>query len=100
MENRREEVKRLKALKMRGIKEKIEKIEMEAGLKGLKQEVLQEIEGGLDDEWDPAMHDTHMRKLYDENDFYGVEVRVSWRPQNLITWLYFRMMISPNGLMR
>lgn len=85
---------------MRGIKEKIEKIEKEAGLKGLKQEVLQEIEGGLDDEWDPTMHDAHMRKLYDENDFYGVEVRVSRRSQNLITWLYFRMMISPNGLMR
>jgi protein KRI1 len=94
----REEVKRLKALKMRGIKEKIEKIEKEAGGKGLKREVLQELEGDLDDEWDPAKHDAHMQKLYDDNDFYGVEVRVSWRFHNLLTWLVFRMTISPNGL--
>ena len=70
---------------MREIKEKIEKIEKEAGGKGLKKEVLQELEGDLDDEWDPAMHDAHMRKLYDESDFYGVEVCVSRRYQNLIT---------------
>jgi len=83
---------------MRGIKEKIEKIEKEAGEKGLKKEVLQELEDGLDDEWDPEKHDAHMRKLYDDNDFYGVEVRDSRRFQNLITWPYFRTMISPNGL--
>lgn len=97
---RREEVKRLKALKMREIKQKIEKIEKEAGGKGLKEEVLQELEGDLDDEWDPAKHDAHMRKLYDDNDFYGVEVRISWRFRTQITWPYFRTTISPNGPMR
>jgi hypothetical protein len=62
---------------MREIKEKIEKIEKEVGKEGLKQEVLQELEGDLDDEWDPVKHDAHMRKFYDENDFYAVEVCLS-----------------------
>jgi len=84
-EKRREEVKRLKALKMREIKEKIEKIEQEAGGTGLKKEVLQEIEGDLDGEWDPAKHDAHMRKLYDDNHFYGVEVRVFQGFRKLLT---------------
>ena len=70
---------------MRGVKEKIEKIEKEAGGKGLKKEVLQEIGGDLDDEWDPAKHDAHMRKLYDNSHFYGVEVRVLRGFQNLLT---------------
>ena len=85
---------------MRGIKQKIEKIEKEAGGKGLKKEVLQDLEGDLDDEWDPTKHDAHMRRLYDDDDFYGVEVRVSWRLQTPITWLYFRTTINPNGPMR
>jgi len=85
MEKRREEVKRLKALKMREVKEKIKKIEKEAGGKGLKKEVLQDIEGDLDDEWDPAKHDAHMRELYDDNHFYGVEVRVLRGFQDLLT---------------
>lgn len=85
---------------MRGIKQKIEKIEKEAGGKGLKKEVLQDLEGDLDDEWDPAKHDAHMRRLYDDDDFYGVEVRVSWRLRTPITWLSFRTTINPNGPMR
>lgn len=98
-EKRREEIKTLKALKMREIKVKIEKIEKEGGGKGLKKEVLQELEEDLEDEWDPAKHDAQMRKLYDDNDFYAVEVCVFRRNRNLITWLYFRMTIGLNGLM-
>lgn len=70
---------------MREVKEKIAKIENEAGGKGLKREVLQDIEGDLDDEWDPTKHDAHMRQLYDDDHFYGVGVRAVRGFQNTLT---------------
>ncbi|QRV98074.1 Kri1 family protein [Ceratobasidium sp. AG-Ba] len=86
---KREEVKRLKALKMREAKEKLEQIRAEGGLgkskvdKGKKKaEVEDENEDwgnedwgalgelDLDGEWDPEKHDAQMRALYGEGGEY------------------------------
>ncbi|CAE6474455.1 unnamed protein product [Rhizoctonia solani] len=79
---KKEEVKRLKSLKMREFKEKLEKIRMEGGLgkdKG-KQRANEEDEGlenygalgelDLDGDWDPEQHDAQMKSLYAENGEY------------------------------
>ncbi|CEL56581.1 Protein kri1 OS=Schizosaccharomyces pombe (strain 972 / ATCC 24843) GN=kri1 PE=1 SV=1 [Rhizoctonia solani AG-1 IB] len=79
---KREEVKRLKSLKMRELKEKLDKIRMEGGLgknKG-KQKASEEDEGledygalgelDLDGDWDPEQHDAQMKSLYAENEEY------------------------------
>ena len=65
---------RLKALKMKEIREKVDQIQKEGG-KGVKGDALKKLEDDLDEEWDPLKHDARMRELYDENEFYGVEVR-------------------------
>ncbi|KAH7334864.1 KRI1-like family C-terminal-domain-containing protein [Rhizoctonia solani] len=82
---KKEEVKRLKSLKMREVKEKLEKIRMKAGLgrekrgnKGFVEEddddnlenygALGELD--LDGDWDPDQHDAQMKQLYAENEEY------------------------------
>ncbi|QRV84027.1 Kri1 family protein [Ceratobasidium sp. AG-Ba] len=86
---KREEVKRLKALKMREAKEKLEQIRAEGGLgksKVDKGKQKAEAEDGdeewenedwgalgeldLDGEWDPEKHDAQMRALYGEGGEY------------------------------
>lgn len=71
---KREEVNRLKALKMKEIREKVDRIQKEGG-KGVKGDALKRLEDDLDEEWDPLKHDERMRELYGQNEFYGVEVR-------------------------
>jgi protein KRI1 len=71
-------VNRLKALKMREIRDKVDRIQKEGG-KGVKSEALKILEEDLDEEWDPAKHDRQIREMYNEEDFYGVEVSVSFR---------------------
>jgi protein KRI1 len=71
-------VNRLKALKMREIRDKLDRIHKEGG-KGVKSEVLKILEEDLDEEWDPAKHDQQIREMYNEEDFYGVEVYFSSR---------------------
>ncbi|KAG8689744.1 hypothetical protein FRC11_000885 [Ceratobasidium sp. 423] len=81
---KKEEVKRLKALKMREFKEKLEKIRMEGGLggnaKGKQKAIDEEDEGlegygalgnlDLDGDWDPDQHDAQMKSLYAESGEY------------------------------
>ncbi|KAF8756616.1 KRI1-like family [Rhizoctonia solani] len=80
---KKEEVKRLKSLKMREFKQKLEKIRIEGGLgnkdKG-KRKLDEEEEGpedygvlgelDLDGDWDPDQHDAQMKSLYAENGEY------------------------------
>lgn len=58
---------------MKEIREKIDMIQKEGG-KGVKGEALKRFEEDLDEEWDPLKHDARMKELYDEDNFYGVEV--------------------------
>ncbi|CAE7135950.1 unnamed protein product [Rhizoctonia solani] len=81
---KKEEVKRLKALKMREIKDKLEKIRMEGGFGGQskgKQKALEDDDEGLegygalgeldlDGDWDPDQHDAQMKSLYAEDGEY------------------------------
>ncbi|KAF8608341.1 Krr1-domain-containing protein [Ceratobasidium sp. AG-I] len=97
---KREEVKRLKSLKMREIREKLEKVREEGGLGKPKQSEgkgKQKAEDGEDDEdwedadwgalgeldlegdWDPEKHDAQMRTLYAEGGEYEDEdQKPSW----------------------
>ncbi|KAG8702227.1 hypothetical protein FRC08_003626 [Ceratobasidium sp. 394] len=86
---KREEVKRLKALKLREVREKLEQIRAEGGLGkpkavGGKGKQKAEDEDGdeegedwgalgeldLDGDWDPEKHDAQMRSLYAEEGEY------------------------------
>ncbi|KAG1856903.1 KRI1-like family C-terminal-domain-containing protein [Suillus tomentosus] len=68
LEKKHEEVKRLKALKMKEIRRKLECIGREGGVNiGSDAEAFKEFD--LDADWDPEAHDTQMAGLYhDVND--------------------------------
>lgn len=82
VEKKREEIRRLKALKMRDVKRKLEIIGRQAGLKkkgkskdesvpdgeddGLVDEALRELD--LEGDWDPEKYDRQMAGLFDRND--------------------------------
>ncbi|CAE6444104.1 unnamed protein product [Rhizoctonia solani] len=82
---KKEEVKRLKSLKMREVKDKLEKIRVEGGLgkglKGKQKAVVEDDDDDLEDygalgkldldgDWDPDQHDAQMKQLYAENEEY------------------------------
>ncbi|THH07868.1 hypothetical protein EW145_g3091 [Phellinidium pouzarii] len=62
---KREEVKRLKALKMKEIREKLERIGKEGG-KSIDDEALAQLD--LDGDWDPDAYDTQMKGIYGGED--------------------------------
>ena len=65
MARKREEVRRMKALKQREVKRKLERVRWEGGLGG--EEVLRELEDvdfEFDGEWDAERHDERMRGLF------------------------------------
>ena len=67
MARKREEVRRMKALKQREVKRKLERVRWEDGLGG--EEVLRELEEvdfEFDGEWDAERHDERMRGLFAE----------------------------------
>jgi len=82
LEKKREEIRRLKALKMRDVKRKLEIIGRQAGLKkkgkgkdesvpdeeddGLVDEALHELD--LEGDWDPEKYDRQMAGLFNRND--------------------------------
>ncbi|KAG2133678.1 KRI1-like family C-terminal-domain-containing protein [Suillus bovinus] len=68
LEKKQEEVRRLKALKMKEIRQKLERIGREGGINiGSDVEAFKEID--LDADWDPEAHDMQMAGLYhDFND--------------------------------
>lgn len=97
---KREEVKRLKALKMREFREKLEKVREEGGLgkpKGSQGKGKQNVENAdedydeewedadwgalgeldLEGDWDPEKHDAQMRTLYAEEGEYEVSIGLS-----------------------
>ncbi|KAF8911661.1 KRI1-like family C-terminal-domain-containing protein [Gymnopilus junonius] len=72
IQKKREEVKRLKALKMREVKRKLEMISKQGGLKAkhmegeddeFVDEALRELD--LEGEWDPEKHDRQMAGLFE-----------------------------------
>ncbi|KAL5521394.1 hypothetical protein ACEPAG_9320 [Sanghuangporus baumii] len=67
---KREEVKRLKALKMKEIREKLERIGKEGG-KSADDEALQRLD--LEGDWDPEVHDRQMAGIYGEDEPEGKE---------------------------
>ena len=83
LRKRQEEVKRMKALKMREIRRKLERVGREAGLKkfqsrvnndddnddGFVDEALKELD--LEGDWDPEKHDRQMAGLFDQYDEAG-----------------------------
>ena len=67
MARKREEVRRMKALKQREVKRKLERVRWEGGLGG--EEVvreLEEVDFEFDGEWDAERHDERMRGLFAE----------------------------------
>ncbi|KAG5650999.1 hypothetical protein H0H81_010258 [Sphagnurus paluster] len=75
LQARREEVKRLKGLKMKEIRAKLEKIGREGGKNFDEDKALQELD--LEGEWDPSAHDRQMAELYG-NDDVGDEEKPHW----------------------
>ncbi|KAG8742935.1 hypothetical protein FRC10_000723 [Ceratobasidium sp. 414] len=95
---KREEVKRLKALKMREVREKLEQVRVEGGLgkpKAVGSKGKQRAEDGdedeegddwgalgeldLDGDWDPEKHDAQMRSLYvDEGEYEDDGEKPTW----------------------
>jgi protein KRI1 len=68
---KREEVNRLKALKMKEVRRKLEVISKEGGLRGV--EGIEELD--LEGEWDAGKHDETMKGLWgDEGGEGGEEV--------------------------
>ncbi|CAE6502586.1 unnamed protein product [Rhizoctonia solani] len=79
---KKEEVKRLKSLKMREFKDKLEKVRMEGGFgvkskgeqKAVEEEGLEDYGAlgklDLDGDWDPDQHDAQMKSLYAEYEEY------------------------------
>lgn len=70
---KREEVNRLKALKMREIREKVDRIQKEGGI-GIEGDVLKVLEDDIDEDWDPQKHESTMRRLYEDEEAYAVNV--------------------------
>ncbi|KAG6920046.1 hypothetical protein DXG01_010114 [Tephrocybe rancida] len=68
---RREEVKRLKGLKMKEIRSRLEQIGREGGKSLEEDKALRELD--LEAEWDSAAHDRQMADLYGDDDFGGDE---------------------------
>lgn len=63
LEKKHEEVKRLKALKMKEVRRKLERIGREGGV---NTEAFEEFD--LDADWDPEAHDVQMAGLYHDGD--------------------------------
>ncbi|KIM31167.1 hypothetical protein M408DRAFT_65240 [Serendipita vermifera MAFF 305830] len=67
---KREEVNRLKALKMREIRAKVDRIQKEGGV-GIEGDILEVLENEIDEDWDPQRHDSTMQRLYEEDGAYA-----------------------------
>lgn len=59
---KREEVKRMKALKLKELKGKLERIGKEGGLDALGPEALEQLD--LDADWDEGTHDQRMQEIF------------------------------------
>jgi protein KRI1 len=77
---KRAEVDRLKALKMREIREKVDRIQKEGGV-GIEGEVLKALEHDIDEDWDPEKHDSTMRQVYGDRKTYAVDASELYRGQ-------------------
>ncbi|KAN0081344.1 KRI1-like family C-terminal domain containing protein [Tylopilus felleus] len=65
-QQRKEELARLKALKARELRRKLEMVSSEGGLGDEDDEALAHLD--LDAEWDPSKHDEQMEQLYGGDD--------------------------------
>ncbi|KAF9652817.1 hypothetical protein BDM02DRAFT_3246809 [Thelephora ganbajun] len=76
---KREEVKRLKALKMKELRRKLERIGKEGGLQDIDNyQALQDLD--LEGDWDPDAHDRQMAGIYgrDDNEAFYDEEKPMW----------------------
>ena len=64
---------RLKALKMREIRDKVDRIQQEGGI-GIKGDALKILEDDIDEDWDPEKHDSTMRRLYEDEGLHALNV--------------------------
>ncbi|KAF9073539.1 KRI1-like family C-terminal-domain-containing protein [Rhodocollybia butyracea] len=82
MQKKREEVKRLKALKMKELRVKLDRISKQGGKSVQDDTALQQLD--LEGEWDPEAHDRQMTDLYgddaeyDEDAGYGDDDKPTW----------------------
>ncbi|KAL0574812.1 Kinetochore protein Spc24 [Marasmius crinis-equi] len=77
LQNRREEVKRLKALKMKELRAKLDKIGREGGRDFQDDDpALQELD--LEGDWDPEAHDRQMGGLYGDDAEYDDDEKPTW----------------------
>ncbi|KIJ66021.1 hypothetical protein HYDPIDRAFT_110144 [Hydnomerulius pinastri MD-312] len=65
-QKKREELTRLKTLKAKELRRKLEKVGVEGGLAGVGEEALTHLD--LDADWDPSKHDAQMAELYGGGD--------------------------------
>ncbi|KAG9312147.1 KRI1-like family-domain-containing protein [Chiua virens] len=61
-QQKKEELARMKALKAKELRRKLEMVSSEGGLAGMGDEALSRLD--LDADWDPAKHDAQMSELY------------------------------------
>ncbi|KAF9047029.1 hypothetical protein BDZ89DRAFT_1058086 [Hymenopellis radicata] len=76
LSQKKEEVKRLKALKMKEIRAKLERIGREGGKNVDNDPALQELD--LDADWDPDAHDAQMTGLYGEDADFNDDEKPTW----------------------
>ncbi|KZT22490.1 Krr1-domain-containing protein [Neolentinus lepideus HHB14362 ss-1] len=75
MLQKKEEIKRLKALKMKELRSKLERIGKEGGKDFETTKALQELD--LDADWDPEAHERQMAEIYSESGL-GDEEKPTW----------------------
>ncbi|KAJ3810610.1 KRI1-like family C-terminal-domain-containing protein [Lentinula aff. lateritia] len=76
MEKKREEVKRMKALKMKELRMRLDRIGKQGGKNAEDDSALQELD--LQGEWDPEAHDRQMAALYSDDAEYDEDGKPTW----------------------
>ncbi|KAJ3919714.1 KRI1-like family C-terminal-domain-containing protein [Lentinula edodes] len=76
IEKKREEVKRMKALKMKELRMRLDRIGKQGGKNAEDDPALQELD--LEGEWDPEAHDRQMAALYGDDADYDEDGKPSW----------------------
>ncbi|KAJ4493810.1 KRI1-like family C-terminal-domain-containing protein [Lentinula edodes] len=76
IEKKREEVKRMKALKMKELRMRLDRIGKQGGKNAEDDPALQELD--LEGDWDPEAHDQQMAALYGDDADYDEDGKPTW----------------------
>lgn len=113
MAKKKEEVRRMKALKMKELRQKLEQIGREGGVEIdtggqspqspdallLNRNYVGLIDLDLDGDWDPEKHDRQMAGLYNDEEYEEVRILVlSNRTRIIIFLCNFRRWRNRNGM--